>query len=73
MRVLLLLLSVLVVVGNVATSASKNPGFSSRPAPWVNYNVPSEFANPKGLARPAFRYWVPDADVDDDVLYADLQ
>ncbi|KAL7809597.1 hypothetical protein V8C26DRAFT_438328 [Trichoderma gracile] len=73
MRLSLLLVSGLVVVGNTATTAGKNSGFGSRPAPWINYNIPSEFADPKGLARPAFRYWVPDADVDDNVLYADLQ
>ncbi|PTB65492.1 hypothetical protein BBK36DRAFT_1121182 [Trichoderma citrinoviride] len=73
MRVSLLLLFGLVVVGNTAATADKNPGFGSRPAPWITYNVPSEFADPKGLARPTFRYWVPDADVDDDVLYADLK
>lgn len=67
------LFSGLVVVGYTAATADKSPGFGSRPAPWITYDVPSEFDNPKGLARPTFRYWVPDADVDDDVLYADLQ
>lgn len=51
----------------------KSVKFGSRPAPWITYDVPTEFANPQGLARPTFRYWVPDADVEDSVLYADLQ
>lgn len=68
------------LVGLVALASSgtlaaspKPADFGQRPAPWISYDVPGEFANPVGLARPTFRYWVPDADVDDDVLYADLR
>lgn len=54
-------------------TSPKFSGFGQRPAPWITYDVPGDFANPTGLARPTFRYWVPDADVDDDVLYSDLK
>ncbi|KUI55677.1 hypothetical protein VP1G_03003 [Cytospora mali] len=54
-------------------ASPKPPGFGQRPAPWIQYDVPRDFANPTGLARPSFRYWVPDADVDDDVLYSDIK
>jgi hypothetical protein len=73
MRASLLPLFSLVVFSTTSAAIDKNPEFGSRPAPWVTYNVPNEFATPQGLARPAFRYWVPDADVEDNVLYADLQ
>lgn len=57
-----------------ALGASPKPSrFGQRPAPWIRHDVPRDFANPTGLARPTFRYWVPDADVDDDVLYSDLK
>ncbi|KAK5122780.1 hypothetical protein LTR85_003695 [Meristemomyces frigidus] len=56
-----------------AAFANKPADFGQRPAPWIEHNVAAEFANPSGLARPYFRYWVPDADVANDVLYADLQ
>jgi len=49
-----------------------DPGFSGRPPTWIKYDVPNEFNNPIGLARPTFRYWVPDADVEKTVLAADL-
>lgn len=59
---------------SVASSASSKPSrFGQRPAPWITYDVPKNFANPIGLARPTFRYWVPDADVSDDILYYDLK
>lgn len=51
----------------------KPPDFGKRPAVWQQHDVPVEFSNPSGLPRPTFRYWVPDADVQDDVLYADLK
>lgn len=54
-------------------ASPKTPGFGQRPIPWITYDVPREFANPTGLARPTFRYWVPDADVGDDVLYSDIK
>lgn len=54
-------------------SSQKPQDFGRRPAPWIKYDVPHDFANPTGLARPTFRYWVPDADVDDDVLYSDIK
>ncbi|EHK51100.1 hypothetical protein TRIATDRAFT_94297 [Trichoderma atroviride IMI 206040] len=63
----------IVVLATVSVAVDKSPGFGQRPALWIAYDVPTEFANPIGLARPSFRYWVPDADVDDSVLYADLQ
>lgn len=71
------MLTALVVVA-VATSLTiasspKPQNFGQRPAPWLTYDIPTDFANPTGLARPTFRYWVPDADVDDDVLYADIK
>lgn len=57
-----------------AISISPKPqNFGQRPAPWIEYNVPADFEDPTGLARPTFRYWVPDADVEDEVLYADLR
>lgn len=52
---------------------SLSPGFGHRPPGWIKYDVPNEFSNPVGLARPTFRYWVPDADVNDTVLFFDLQ
>ncbi|KAH0522946.1 hypothetical protein TsFJ059_006725 [Trichoderma semiorbis] len=67
------LLSGIAVLSTSVAATEKSGGFGSRPAPWIKYNVPQDFSNPKGLARPAFRYWVPDADVEDAVLYADLQ
>lgn len=51
----------------------KPQNFGQRPAPWIKHDVPGDFASPTGLARPTFRYWVPDADVEDEVLYADLK
>lgn len=68
-----ILAAVLLAAGAVVGSSSKPQGFGQRPAPWIKYDVPRDFANPSGLARPTFRYWVPDADVDDDILYADLK
>jgi hypothetical protein len=56
-----------------ANSTLKPSGFGQCPAPWIQHNVAQEFANPSGLPRPYFRYWVPDADVSDDVLYTDLK
>lgn len=47
--------------------------FGQRPPAWIQYNVPKDFNNPIGLARPTFRYWVPDADVDDNVLASDIE
>lgn len=61
----------LAIVGAGATSKPSN--FGQRPAPWISYDIPATFGNPTGQPRPTFRYWVPDADVDDDVLYADLK
>lgn len=67
-------LAAALVLTSTSIAASPKPsGFGQRPAPWIKYDVPNDFANPTGLARPTFRYWVPDADVDDDVLYADLK
>lgn len=67
-------LSVFSLFAVAALGASPKPsGFGQRPAPWIKYDVPRDFAQPTGLARPSFRYWVPDADVDDDVLYSDLK
>ncbi|ROW01296.1 hypothetical protein VMCG_05921 [Cytospora schulzeri] len=60
-------------VGAVFGASPKAPGFGQRPSPWIKHDVPGVFDNPTGLARPTFRYWVPDADVDDDVLYSDLK
>lgn len=62
-----------VAASSTMVSSPKPKDFGERPAPWVKYDVPNDFANPKGLARPTFRYWVPDADVDDDVLYSDIK
>lgn len=56
----------------VGASIPKPPGFGQRPPPWIIHNVPEEWFNPSGLPRPTFRYWIPDADVADEVLYADL-
>lgn len=53
--------------------SSVDPGFGHRPPSWITYDVPSDFKNPTGLARPTFRYWVPDADVDENVLESDLE
>lgn len=64
---------VLLLVGVGIGSSLKPQNFGQRPASWIQYDVPNEFASPTGLARPTFRYWVPDANVDDDVLYADLK
>lgn len=50
-----------------------NHGFGQRPPPWITYDVPKQFDNPTGLARPTFRYWVPDADINDTVLSFDLE
>lgn len=66
------LFPILFVVAALGAS-SKSSGFGQRPAPWIKYDIPREFANPTGLARPSFRYWVPDADVDDHVLYSDIK
>ena len=52
---------------------AKTPGFGQRPPPWIVYDVPGDFNDPVGLARPYFRYWVPDADVDDSVLRYDIE
>ncbi|KAI9661079.1 MAG: hypothetical protein M1821_009406 [Bathelium mastoideum] len=57
----------------VGQTSAKPLGFGSRPASWQEHDVPTEFSNPSGLPRPTFRYWVPDAHVEDDVLYADLR
>ncbi|UKZ82928.1 hypothetical protein TrVFT333_010728 [Trichoderma virens FT-333] len=73
MRVSSSLLFGIAVFSSSAAAVDKSPGFGSRPAPWITYDVPTDFSNPNGLARPAFRYWVPDADVEDSVLYADLR
>ncbi|PNP57249.1 hypothetical protein THARTR1_02779 [Trichoderma harzianum] len=73
MKLPLPLLSGIALFSATAAAVEKSGGFGSRPAPWIKYDVPQDFSNPKGLARPAFRYWVPDADVEDAVLYADLQ
>ncbi|CAL5870144.1 uncharacterized protein PFLUO_LOCUS4379 [Penicillium psychrofluorescens] len=54
-------------------AAEKGSGFGKRPAPWIVYDVPGDFTDPKGLARPYLRYWVPDADVDDSTLFGDLK
>lgn len=68
------ILAGLAALASSALAASPKPeNFGQRPAPWIQNDIPSEFANPVGLARPTFRYWVPDADVEDDVLYADLK
>lgn len=65
---------IIAVAASLGIASSPKPqNFGQRPAPWVNYDVPNDFANPTGLARPTFRYWVPDADVDDDVLYSDIK
>lgn len=67
-------LVVVVVLASLTIASSPKPqNFGQRPAPWIKYDVPNDFANPTGLARPTFRYWVPDAYVDDDVLYSDLK
>ncbi|KAJ4414488.1 hypothetical protein N0V82_007885 [Gnomoniopsis sp. IMI 355080] len=67
-------LIVVAVAASLAIASSPKPeNFGQRPAPWIKYDVPNDFTNPKGLARPTFRYWVPDSDVDDDVLYSDLK
>lgn len=71
---MLRIISVLSVFVLATLGASpKASGFGQRPAPWITYDIPRDFANPTGLARPTFRYWVPDADVDDDVLYSDIK
>jgi hypothetical protein len=51
----------------------KPSGIGQRPAAWITYNVSHQFNDPVGLARPYFRYWVPDADVEDHVLRFDLE
>lgn len=73
MRRLCLVASLVVAVTGITATSIKPSGFGQRPAPWNHYDVPRDFHNPVGLPRPAFRYWVPDADVEDNVLYADLQ
>lgn len=65
--------AVLLAASMVVGTLPKPQDFGQRPAPWLKYDVAREFADPAGLARPTFRYWVPDAHVDDDVLYADLE
>lgn len=67
------ILTVATLASASLNASPKTSGFGQRPAPWITYDVPRDFANPKGLARPTFRYWVPDADVADDILYADLK
>lgn len=57
----------------VSGTSPKTSGFGQRPVPWITYDIPRDFAAPVGLPRPTFRYWVPDADVSDDVLYSDLK
>jgi hypothetical protein len=52
---------------------SDTAGFGKRPPRWITYDVPNEFNSPTGLARPTFRYWIPDADVNETVLSFDLQ
>ena len=57
----------------IGQASLKPSDFGARPVPWQKHDVPTEFISPSGLPRPTFRYWVPDADVEDDVLYADLK
>ncbi|KAF2101748.1 hypothetical protein NA57DRAFT_64457 [Rhizodiscina lignyota] len=59
----------------IPASATKPSDFGKRPAPWIQYDVAQAFRDPSGigLARPTYRYWIPDAFVDDDVLYNDLK
>lgn len=64
-------LAALATVG-VAGKSHKPHGFGERPPPLITYNVPRDFIDPVGLARPFMRYWVPDADVEDSVLRFDL-
>lgn len=75
MRLSLAITRLILALGGVAatTPAVRSPGFGQRPAPWITYDVPNQFSNPVGLARPTFRYWVPDADVDNDVIVSDLR
>ncbi|KAJ9241353.1 CAZyme family GH106 [Paecilomyces variotii] len=61
------------LAGIAVANNAKPPGFGQRPATWITYNVSQQFDNPVGLARPYFRYWVPDADVEDNVLQFDLK
>ncbi|PSR84064.1 hypothetical protein BD289DRAFT_482970 [Coniella lustricola] len=67
------LVTAVALISTTIAASPKPSDFGQRPASWIKYDVPSAFANPTGLARPTFRYWVPDADVDDHVLYADLK
>ncbi|KAF2234942.1 hypothetical protein EV356DRAFT_446019 [Viridothelium virens] len=66
-------LFLLFLVAVIAQADLKPTGFGNRPTPWERHDVPAEFSDPFGLPRPTFRYWVPDADVEDNVLYTDLR
>lgn len=68
-----LLLAVSLLVSIAVAKGVKTPGLGQRPAPWITYNVSQQFDDPVGLARPYFRYWVPDAYVEDDILHFDLE
>lgn len=68
-----IILSLLGIILGSAGTDIVSAGFGKRPPPWIKYDVPNEFSNPTGLARPTFRYWVPDADVNDTILSFDLQ
>ena len=69
-----MLLFIFAVLHFGALVGSQKPAsFGQRPPPWIKYDVPNDFQSPGGLARPTFRYWVPDADVDDNVLQFDLK
>ncbi|KAK4550835.1 hypothetical protein LTR36_000415 [Oleoguttula mirabilis] len=68
------LASLLLSVASAFADGNNKPsGFGQRPPQWIEHNVAAEFASPSGLPRPSFRYWVPDSDVADEVLYADLR
>lgn len=73
MKLFKISISIAVAASLAIASSPKPQDFGRRPAPWVKYDVPHDFANPTGLARPIFRYWVPDADVDDNVLHSDIK
>lgn len=61
------------LLGATVVNTNKPSSFGHRPVPWIEYDVAAEFLDPHGLPRPYFRYWVPDGDVAEDILYADLQ
>lgn len=74
LRSFAMLFLVVAVLQLTALAGSQKPAsFGQRPSPWIKYDVPNNFQSPGGLARPAFRYWVPDADVDDNILQFDLE